>query len=424
MSAIIWDKLIKAFEKNRCILFLGPRLSVNGSLPIEEVLAHVLESELKKSGIEYDNQFVSNLSYMSQRYLSSPLHTDVDLQDIAQEFYKKYNSPIKEMLDELARLPFSIIITTTPDNHFEQALRDCSKTPFITYYDFYLSTDNQNQSVDKPAELQATNPPTCKNPLVYKIFGTFEKPQSLVLTDVQQMQFVRNVVKSNPPIPPLLIGQLQRDKTYLFLGFDMENWQLRLLLDSLRLDQKCIPFMPEKDSPSSTRTRAFYIDHFKFDFIDKKIADFCKDLQSHFPTVTVQKHNLWILADDKDFALKNDLITHLKPIKNIEIWHEQGFDLSTDIENERIQRANETTAILILISADFIAHYDDDITRKKLIETHKAGGKKIYIAVARACLWQEDINFNQADFLHNALSLEHNDAVLNLLVNELKQSLR
>ena len=73
-----------------------------------------------------------------------------------------------------------------------------------------------------------------ENPLVYNLFGSLDETESIVLTEEDQLEFIRNVVKDDPRIPEEILGQFDHRKTYLFFGFDLENWQFRLLLHTFQ----------------------------------------------------------------------------------------------------------------------------------------------------------------------------------------------
>ena len=70
------------------------------------------------------------------------------------------------------------------------------------------------------------------NPLVYHLFGTFKDPASLVLTEDDYYDYLVNTAQPAGLIPDE-VTQAQMNSLLLILGFEMDDWNFRVLLRSI-----------------------------------------------------------------------------------------------------------------------------------------------------------------------------------------------
>jgi hypothetical protein len=144
------------------------------------------------------------------------------------------------MLHALARLDFPIVITTNYDQLFEQALRMVGKKPRVSVY----RPEHNNQPTADPRR------PTAKSPVIYKLHGDINHPESLVITDEDYIQFVLRMGDREQfdPIPLSLKFHLM-GATTLFVGYSLLDYNLRLLLKTLRckVDPANVPDMYSVD---------------------------------------------------------------------------------------------------------------------------------------------------------------------------------
>lgn len=83
-----WEKLLRDFRENRCILLLGPRVASDGVVPLRELLAEHLAERLDNEGAEYDPAERRNLPYIAQRYTNGDRKRLVDMWDKVGDFYQ------------------------------------------------------------------------------------------------------------------------------------------------------------------------------------------------------------------------------------------------------------------------------------------------------------------------------------------------
>lgn len=393
MNNLQWIKLKRDFEETRCILMIGPKLARvekgNEWVPLVDELSVHLSDFLAQEGVEFDKASKNSLPYISLKFLNIQGARRVDLEDITKDFYEKNTQKIPEIYRLLATLPVSIIINVNPDNYIQRALREKGKQCLTRHYNFRRETAN-------PIDIEKIS---VENPLVYNFFGSLDETESLVLTEEDQMEFIRNVVKDDPRIPEELLGQFDHRKTYLFLGFDLENWQFRLLLDGLRLREENTTLSPrEKRYPVSAMTKSFYEERFSFQFVDKEIDEFLDELKEKIgiaekkdqPKV-IQKVFLIFDKNDDEFrvGLENSL-SQLQSNGDIEIMYWQKFTAGTE-EEEILKNLENANIILPILSPNFLA--DTDLNGHILAiaeKQHNEGKLKVFPIVARPCDWREN----------------------------------
>jgi hypothetical protein len=241
-----WPSLINNIRKGRCTPILGPGLSESIFGPRYEIARQWAEryhfpmapyqrenlpqvAQFLAVNQEYNllqDEFISGLRReVIERYrdkLSDSLE-QASLEDLTKEIialtsHEKADNPYHI----LASLPLSVFITTDPSNLLEEALLSARKEPQVKVCSWYMDTDD-NESDFRPTE---------KSPLVYQLFGSFQEPDSLVLTEDDYFDFLIGVTKNNDLIP-LNVRRKFVDTALLFLGFQIDDWEFRVLFRSI-----------------------------------------------------------------------------------------------------------------------------------------------------------------------------------------------
>jgi len=142
------------------------------------------------------------------------------------------------MLRALAELDFPLVITTNYDQLFENALAAAGKQPRVAVY-----TPNLEATADY-------RDPTPQSPVIFKIHGDIARPETLVITDEDYIQFVLRMSNKDPydPVPLTLKFYLTGWST-LFVGYSLLDYNLRLLFKTLRwkIDSANVPDMYSVD---------------------------------------------------------------------------------------------------------------------------------------------------------------------------------
>jgi hypothetical protein len=127
----------------------------------------------------------------------------------------------------LARLPLPIYITTNQHNLLASALQESGKTPEV----IICPWNNKVEQVQSLYRLKEGYRPDRDHPLVFHLFGRLDEPDSVVLTEDDYFNFLIGVTKNWDLIPPI-IGRALTDSALLFLGFQIDEWNFRVLLRS------------------------------------------------------------------------------------------------------------------------------------------------------------------------------------------------
>jgi hypothetical protein len=146
--------------------------------------------------------------------------------DVAATSLRKRNSQDPHI--DLAQLPLPLFLTTTPDNLLYTALKGAGKNPQVVICPW-------NEYVEQVESIYDQEPdyfPTPERPLIYNLFGKLDEPDSVVLTEDDYFDFLIGVTGNKDLIPPVVRRALT-DTALLFLGFQMDDWNFRVLFRSI-----------------------------------------------------------------------------------------------------------------------------------------------------------------------------------------------
>jgi len=132
----------------------------------------------------------------------------------------------------LAQLPLPIYITTNTNNLLALALEEAGKDPQVAICPWNEHIEQLQSIYDKEPAFQ----PTPQRPLVYHLFGRLNEPYSVVLTEDDYFNFLIGVTRNRDLIPKDVLQALV-NSALLFVGFQLDDWQFRVLFHSL-LDQQ------------------------------------------------------------------------------------------------------------------------------------------------------------------------------------------
>ncbi|MCX6583585.1 MAG: toll/interleukin-1 receptor domain-containing protein [Candidatus Aminicenantes bacterium] len=343
-----WNTLIKAIMRGNCILMLGPDASTveeNGTYrPLTEILANQLAEKIRpedKTQID-----VSNLAQVSQYYIRTKKKDD--LLTKVSRFYEDRPWIISSLHTDLAALPFYFVITTALDKMFYDALDRENKIPHVGRYNF---RDSPQVEVDMG---------TCKNPLVFYLYGNIDDENSLLLAESDILEYLYNMISRDTPLQENIRSELEdEDKIFLFLGFGFRHWYLRILIYILKACKK------------SSRSFAFeqfipgHIDElqktvFFFNNNDYNIHIFPKDLQrfagelkrraEQFPNIDPLTPEVFICYAHEDKKYAEELYQNLEA-KGLMPWLDNKKLKPGDYWEERIEEAiKQVDYFVVLIS--------------------------------------------------------------------------
>jgi TIR domain/SIR2-like domain len=265
-----WASLTSSIESGRCILMLGPDAFMaefeGETLPVAVGLARFVKERL---GEQY--------AYLNPSNPWSVAQVAVEQEDAntlrawVHEFYDTYQTE-SEPLNNLAALPFRLIVNTSPGFSAERAFTNVKDQ---TYVDFY----------DRTAPARTYLPdPTADAPVIYGLYGSLRQPSSMILSENDRFDFLISIIAEDPPLPQKLTSALcDPRQSFLFLGFNLAQWQLRMLMHVVlrRVQRENKSFALEFAGEGiDEEAKLFYIIGHKVHFIDMDLRSLTAQLRA------------------------------------------------------------------------------------------------------------------------------------------------
>lgn len=224
-SPPISDVIARDILEGRCVLVLGPNAFMadkgDGDLrPIHEVVLNIVA---RKYGVEGDVfSFEEILSKMKKLTENSGHFLKLQM-DIARTIRELESSvTLSPLSDKIARLPFTLILNAGPDNLLTDVFARLAIPFYNAFYDFNTAELLPNDEIEFGEQF-----PT----LVYSLYGSVMKPESLVFTSRNQDRYEKAIIRHG--LPRSIKRELLRNDTFVFLGFDGKDWTTRQTHETL-----------------------------------------------------------------------------------------------------------------------------------------------------------------------------------------------
>ena len=277
-----WDALIDPIQTDKCILMLGPGAAGEEAggrfMPLTEILANELAETSQIKEMTESLRVSIDTSNLAQVSLYYEMKTKKRVRPKVEDFYRARQNQTSPFHENLAGLPFHLAITSTPDDMFYNAVKKVNKHPVKAHYDF---------KGDKKDLITVGTPSA---PLVFYLYGTIEKPNSLVLTENDFLDFLVNIASGNPPLPQNLLSELRdKEKSFLFLGFGFRRWYLRILLHILKVEsKKYSSFALEKFDVNQLRDTIYFFSEsdYKIHICNAELIGFTKELKDRYERIS------------------------------------------------------------------------------------------------------------------------------------------
>jgi len=180
--------------------------------------------------------------------------------------------PIHYALAQLK--PVKIVITTNYDRMMEEAAQKYRKL----IWHFYDRFSSQNARFDHPPSLKDDEV------VVYKMHGTVEKPESMVITESDYIFYLAHIYDRERGIPDFFRKTWLPYCTLLFLGYSLEDFDFKVIWEGMLSDYRL--YNPNKKAFALVKD----MDDYKIDFwrdrnikvIKYDLTDFSRDLALHF----------------------------------------------------------------------------------------------------------------------------------------------
>jgi hypothetical protein len=209
----------------------------------QKYLAHLkdeLASDVEQDGTISEKQ----IAKISEKFANP----DYSLTDLAYDLgYLDFENASDHPLRLLANLPFKVYVTTSYHRFLEAALFQAGKQPVSEIYPWNPALEKSTTTIFQQVPNYA---PSDNRPLVYHLFGRDDLPDSLVLSENDYLDLLIKIsfdkggsrTGANTSakgeliaqgLPEVIIDRLVYDSSPLLLGYELEDWDFRVLFRGL-----------------------------------------------------------------------------------------------------------------------------------------------------------------------------------------------
>ena len=388
--------IAEAIRADECVLVLGPRAATFEGEYLQDLLAERFAQHLGAPGGS-----AAELPRLAQRFAATHRDPTDALQstgDLLRDFYDEFRNERLPIYELAAQLPFKFVLNCTPDALFVAALDRHDKNAH--FFSFHFAKPLYNEMVNNQA-VNLEQVIADDRPLVYNLLGSLDDPSSLVLTDADRLRFLDvSLQRENNTLPSNITYHFLREpirrmrKAFVFLGFDFNEWHIRLFMHLLRRTHEHAPHAFGLQHPETLHgdNGAFYEDNFDLMFVPDEPMVFLQQLQEYLrepaPAAPPARMQLLLLYHPNDAQVRADLERHLDGLRRsglVEIWHEAEVQPGADFEAEIRQHIAGDRVIVPLVSANLLAEerlygYLEDALRR-----HEAGEAKVVPFLISPC---------------------------------------
>jgi SIR2-like domain len=265
IDGVHWDSIVRGMKTGFTVPFLGA--GVNASrpgyegLPMGDAVAQGLVQKLVNRKVAGLAELIEvTPTALLKRYPDLGRTRVQDLARVALHLQLKGGYPavvayLKEIIDDksrepaeilrvLARLPFKLIVTTNYDGLLERAFDlEGQPVPFV------LSQPVEGFQPQFPEESSARL--AGEERVIYKIHGSFDDPiPNLVVSEDDYIAFLGIAADEKVGVPRQIKARIT-DSVLLFLGYGLEDWDVRtiykLLVEGRSERERNLSFAIQKD---------------------------------------------------------------------------------------------------------------------------------------------------------------------------------
>ena len=309
-SSTFWKDLVFKIKHGKCIPIIGPRAHGRW-LPTP---AEVAEEWAEEHGYPFSDKrelarvaqylvtrhqkgmpplfFLETLSDTLKERLPDELRPQPRPSDLtsfvqAVGWQNLVAEDPNEVHQVLASLDIPLYLTTNCDSFLWEALRAQGKEPQREICHWNEDLSGLGSLFDK-----GDYKPTWNAPLVYHLFGSDERPDSLVLAEDDYLDFLVKTSAQRDRIPEYIRGKLA-SSSLLFVGYTLHDWEFRVIMRGLvaTLDRR-FPVnhvavqLEERDAGDMVAVREFLQKHFfratQIDVYWGTTAQFMAELREHW----------------------------------------------------------------------------------------------------------------------------------------------
>ena len=317
-NRIDWDLLKRRIRRGKLTPIIGDRVGHNGFLTSDALIQKwaqkvgypmaktrnvtrvaqyrsitVDSTGAKEEFLEYLKQYLLNCALEEEKFSEDfldNLEDEMDLlyfSQVAERLnYPNFAEDEMNPLSVLAQFNIPIYITTSFHPFMAQAIEkvSLSKTPRLQVCPWYpeaTSTSLFDGDYEDDSE----------EPIIYHLHGVDTEPESLVFTEDDYLDFlVKTTQDQDDRIIPTRIKQALADSSLLLLGYELQDWDFRVLFRGLirsthtarRPRSVCIQLDPNEHDGDDPKEIEHYLNsyfgEYKFDVYWGSLDMFAQDL--------------------------------------------------------------------------------------------------------------------------------------------------
>lgn len=326
---IDWDVIVQTIREEKCILCIGPEIFADGKgKKLEDLL--LTEFDIP------NNPDIRNYYPQDGLFLFKTEEAKTRFYYKLKRFYDGSFPSAENLLAQIARIPFHLIINLTPDNLL---CRVAEQEGLPCKADFYW----KNRSPVNSAKL-----PSRQSPLVYNLFGSIYERDSLVLTYQDLFDYFDSILGARS-MPTELKKIISETDNFIFLGIQFERWYMQLLLRVLSKYNDRDSFLRYASSFNvDEHIAVFCKEQFRITFVQENISEFVGKLLAECQKEGIERKAgvkpASVLKGIRDLIAKADTDNAVQKLKEyLESCGERAEDLCDEAlllaeRNNRLQR--------------------------------------------------------------------------------------
>lgn len=220
MNLVDLKLIFNTIESGKCLAFLGAGASSSYVQEKKKEEGTPLGKELSKylaNSCNYPLDFPDDLQKVSEYYVFKNGRISLE-NEIVKKMHIWKPRPIHTVLSQLKQIKF--IITTNYDILLENELNK---------YGRRITTIVHDLRNPKAGHFQGTIFFKEEDIILYKMHGCITNPGSIIITESDYIGYLANLNDIDRGIPEYFLKFVMPQMTFLFLGYSLEDWDLRAI---------------------------------------------------------------------------------------------------------------------------------------------------------------------------------------------------
>jgi hypothetical protein len=197
------------------------------------------------------------------------------------------------------------------------------------------------------------------------LFGAYDEPNSLVLTENDLLDFVIHLISGRPKLPDSLRSSI-RNKTFLFVGFGIKHWYIRvllkLLLRSLELSGGSVALESLGDLTQAEReqTVLFYKRGTRVEVVDIELDPFLDELWQRFQdeggylgetSIPIRRAQVFVSYERTDINIAQKIFDSF-PRDQFQLWLDKNRLEGGDDWNSQLEQHIKSSDYFLVLNSE------------------------------------------------------------------------